>query len=239
MAYDPTIWVDDVTPVSALKMNKIEQGIADGEKIIPAVLTKDPVLPYPDFVPWKRSDFPTDTYRMYVNGQKYTFNMATIIGASALAPHFEGFIYKDGVNYVEFLEYSNGGDGGTTENDTSVTFGASYITLSLSYNDDPAYTNDVYIRTVSSFDLSSIKEIRIDWEGTLSAADTDFPMTLEVGNGVKALAHVETFTRRIETLSIADLFDSNYLYVRAEDNANWKGRTVTVKVYSIELVPFS
>ena len=29
MAYDPTIWVDDVTPISATNMNKIEQGIFD------------------------------------------------------------------------------------------------------------------------------------------------------------------------------------------------------------------
>jgi len=29
MAYDPTTWVDDVTPVSAAKLNKIEQRLAE------------------------------------------------------------------------------------------------------------------------------------------------------------------------------------------------------------------
>ena len=32
MAYSPTTWVDDVTPVSATKMNKIEQGLVSAHR---------------------------------------------------------------------------------------------------------------------------------------------------------------------------------------------------------------
>ena len=41
MAYDPTIWTDDVTPISATNMNKIEQGLFDA---LPSAAIVDPTI---------------------------------------------------------------------------------------------------------------------------------------------------------------------------------------------------
>lgn len=145
------------------------------------------------------------------------------------------YLYNAGTQVVPFnTSYSTGANG-------SVTFGASSVSVSVGAFD--TIVNERSISTTSAIDLTNVKKIYIDWDGSSSGSQqiialvvsTTASATYTTNNAVLSVAN-PNFARRIDSLDVTALSGNYYVKVHARDSRTLSGlNTCATNVYAIYL----
>lgn len=144
-------------------------------------------------------------------------------------------IYNNGFQVIPLTtSFSTGANGSTNFNANSITISAGSI---------DAVINERSISTTSAINLTNVKKIYIDWDGSSSGltqiialiVSTTASATYTTNNAVFSVAS-PNFARRIDSLDVTALSGNYYVKVHARDGRSISGiNTCTTNVYAIYL----
>jgi len=240
MAYSPTNWVDNVTPVSAEKLNHIELGIedahteADNAKGFINAISDDNTLA--DTKIWNRTDLPVEiAFRMNYEGTKYMLKLPTLLVPKVGISPTTDVLYDHGVENYPFTLYE------TEQVGTIAVKNADHIYLKASSPPDGG-TAEASATSVT-IDLDNYSEIRVTWEcingdstWTYSRINPLRVGVALVGDAPTELYIRDAFTMVTTSVDISNLYGDFNIKVSATENNSSYTYVTELRVYKIELV---